>query len=830
METLRLEHWAFSGIRDLRTLRLSHNNFGTMGKPSLIFAGLTNLTVLDLSYNQITGWMSEDKYTREEPTLPSLETLDLSGNPLVYLYNHTFEWLRGSRLKHLVLRECDIKSIQTGILNPVQSTLQTLDIGNAYVPHSMLILLLNSLSNKSSLEGLGLSNIGFTMVPYNILRFTNSTLRYLSLHGNIFRTLGVDQLRKTNKLLQHATQTNNGSSEENVMTLLPDTHDFPYLPLLEELDLSKCSIYFIQRGTFATIPNLKALILSQNQLISFRALNTPTFSNLVYLDLSNNPLHMNTLNLTDLSSLEILDLSFTLKKRIYKNTFQVKSTKLKKLSLCYSKLIFIEDGAFEKFNVLELLDLKGNINLGQTLSDGTFRGLTSLEELHLDECTLRVMTRLPVRHRETMELEALRNLISLKRVNLARNDITTIGNSSLKNLTKLESLDVSENYIRSWTIPIFNDTNLRNLNIAGNHLNYITDAMLKDFSILTTLVISSNPFVCTCKCLDFLELVQNITHISENTTSTELLMPVSESKERDFVSYFTDEYIIMQTRSGFKALDDYQSERFIRNWEVNEAYMCLDNVNSNEMNYINFEDVVCNLHVQDQTLGDPIDEDSNEATGGKEAIIISAAAVVLLMSVVGGVIYSKWWYIRYFAILVKNATVLSLMSNDNDTNFNDRIFNYDTFISYCDYNRDWVLDNLLPNLETNSNLKVCLHERDFQVGISILENIIASMDQSRTILLVISQPFLRSQWCQFELHLAQHRLLETRREELILLFLEDIPKSMRPKTLQYLMKTKTYMLWPKQDDADAKKLFWKRLHRAVLRNTVEANKKHVSTA
>lgn len=59
METLRLEHWAFSGIRDLRTLRLSHNNFGTMGKPSLIFAGLTNLTVLDLSYNQITGWMSE---------------------------------------------------------------------------------------------------------------------------------------------------------------------------------------------------------------------------------------------------------------------------------------------------------------------------------------------------------------------------------------------------------------------------------------------------------------------------------------------------------------------------------------------------------------------------------------------------------------------------------------------------------------------------------------------------------------------------------------------------------------------------------------------------
>lgn len=44
-----------------------------------------------------------------------------------------------------------------------------------------------------------------------------------------------------------------------------------------------------------------------------------------------------------------------------------------------------------------------------------------------------------------------------------------------------------------------------------------------------------------------------------------------------------------------------------------------------------------------------------------------------------------------------------------------------------------------------------------QVGVSILENIIHSMDKSRTLLLVISEAFLLSQWCQFEMHLAQHR-------------------------------------------------------------------------
>jgi hypothetical protein len=97
--------------------------------------------------------------------------------------------------------------------------------------------------------------------------------------------------------------------------------------------------------------------------------------------------------------------------------------------------------------------------------------------------------------------------------------------------------------------------------------------------------------------------------------------------------------------------------------------------------------------------------------------------------------------------------------------------------------------------------------------------------------LVISQSFLRSQWCQFELHLAQHRLLETRREELILLFLEEIPRMKRPKTLQYLMRTKTYLLWPKgNDDVEGQKLFWKRLHYAILRNTAETARKQISIA
>lgn len=128
--------------------------------------------------------------------------------------------------------------------------------------------------------------------------------------------------------------------------------------------------------------------------------------------------------------------------------------------------------------------------------------------------------------------------------------------------------------------------------------------------------------------------------------------------------------------------------------------------------------------------------------------------------------YYKWWYIRYFFILIKNATILSFLNKESSDNGSRKSFGeisgsdlylYDVFVSYCDENRDWVINELLPNIEQRQEISICLHERDFLVGVSILENIIACMDRSKCLLLVVSQSFLLSQWCQFEMHLAQHR-------------------------------------------------------------------------
>lgn len=61
-----------------------------------------------------------------------------------------------------------------------------------------------------------------------------------------------------------------------------------------------------------------------------------------------------------------------------------------------------------------------------------------------------------------------------------------------------------------------------------------------------------------------------------------------------------------------------------------------------------------------------------------------------------------------------------------------------------------------------------------------------------------------------------YRLIETRREQLILVILQDIPKSKRPRTLNFLMRTKTYIMWPMEENKISRNIFWKRLRKAII--------------
>ena len=145
---------------------------------------------------------------------------------------------------------------------------------------------------------------------------------------------------------------------------------------------------------------------------------------------------------------------------------------------------------------------------------------------------------------------------------------------------------------------------------------------------------------------------------------------------------------------------------------------------------------------------------------------------------------------------------------------------FDAFVSYNHHDQRWVIERLLPALEYRGGLKLCLHDRNWIAGQAIAENILESIENSNKTILVISNRFAQSEWCQLELHMAQHKVLTSRRDVLVLVVLEEPEPQYTTKTLRHLMTTQTYMAWD-PDDPKKQRLFWQGLIRAIKNQNVD---------
>ncbi|KAJ1216368.1 hypothetical protein NDU88_003971 [Pleurodeles waltl] len=142
---------------------------------------------------------------------------------------------------------------------------------------------------------------------------------------------------------------------------------------------------------------------------------------------------------------------------------------------------------------------------------------------------------------------------------------------------------------------------------------------------------------------------------------------------------------------------------------------------------------------------------------------------------------------------------------------------YDAFVSYSERDSEWV-ENIMGHELENANppLKLCLHKRDFVPGKWIIDNIIDSMEKSRKTLFVLSEYFVQSEWCKYELEFSHFRLIDEKNDTVILILLEPIEKETIPKRfckLRKLMNTKTYLEWPLEESQQH--IFWFNLRAAL---------------
>ena len=149
-------------------------------------------------------------------------------------------------------------------------------------------------------------------------------------------------------------------------------------------------------------------------------------------------------------------------------------------------------------------------------------------------------------------------------------------------------------------------------------------------------------------------------------------------------------------------------------------------------------------------------------------------------------------------------------------------------MSYSSDDEQFVIRELVPHLEENQNrrpgYRLCVHYRDFAVGASIAESIISAVKHSKRVIIILSENFLQSEWCQFEFQKAYHQLLEEKRNRIIMILLHDINDQMLDNQLGDYLKTRTYVkygdpwLWAKVEYAMPNQTPPARQHEGVILN------------
>ncbi|PKU45059.1 toll-like receptor 2 type-1 [Limosa lapponica baueri] len=191
------------------------------------------------------------------------------------------------------------------------------------------------------------------------------------------------------------------------------------------------------------------------------------------------------------------------------------------------------------------------------------------------------------------------------------------------------------------------------------------------------------------------------------------------------------------------------------------------------------------------------------------SLICVLVFLVILVLVAVGYKYHAVWYLR--------MTWAWLQAKRKPKRAPPKDICYDAFVSYSENDSEWVENIMVRELEQACPpFRLCLHKRDFVPGKWIVDNIIDSIEKSHKTLFVLSEHFVQSEWCKYELDFSHFRLFDENNDAAILVLLEPIQSKAIPKRfckLRKIMNTKTYLEWPLEEEQQ--ETFWENLKVAL---------------
>lgn len=435
---LALTHESLDNLRHLEQLDLGFNNMAQL--PEDLFCPLSNLKVLNLTQNRLTGFGS---FGLIDPStgqlcLQELQRLDLSYNDIAFLS-------------------------ETGVAS--LKNLQALYLQSNRITEIAEL----SLSALAKLHVIDLSNNLLRSIPSRTFR-ESEELKELRLQNNSISILPPGLFSGLSKLLVLNLSQNAISSD----WVTPDT--FADLIRVVVLDLGHNRIKHINSTTFQSQYSLQILLLNNNEIEQIASNAFSALYNLHTLILSANRLKV--LNAFTLNGLYVLS----------------------KLSLADNEIATIDDQAFKNCSNLQDLSLSGNLLTKVPTALGSFRFLKTLQMSDNEIVDVRNASFVGLQHLQLLNLSrneignlsrgSFKELSALNLLDLSANRVHTIEHGTFDDAPGLNGIRLEGNFLADINGLFMNLNNLHVLNVSNNKITWFDYALIPRF--LQRLDISHN--------------------------------------------------------------------------------------------------------------------------------------------------------------------------------------------------------------------------------------------------------------------------------------------------------------------------------------------------
>lgn len=515
----------FQPFKKLKTLDLHNNSITTLQKNQ--FKNLRDVEVLDISHNEITklenhhiadliklGWLNASHNAITD--LPRglfarnsvLKLLNLSHNRLQKLDTNTFRGMRF--LRRLFLSDNRITDIGRGTFNSI-TRIGTIDLSRNFLKK----LDFQMFSQMNYIEVIDVAENHITEIQksafkdvfqchINISHNLVSKFEANAFENCINITLLDLSYNNITKFTKNAFDANTFATElQFSYNFLTDMSDVPLNNMtgLKTLNVSNNRIEKIPKNTFPKLYELHTIDASYNNISNIANDVLKPLLSLQRLNFSHNSLkEIKSQVFGSLPTLYTMDLSFNEIKKIARGSLAKLTTlrfldlndngleglfqlpiSLTRLNLANNLLTEIPDNLWPVMNSLLELDLSNN-TLGDSLTDGSFNGLLTLQRLNLN---MNGMTMPP--------LKSLQSIPTLQYLLLEANNITELGHGAFGRLPTVFEINLSDNQIDKIENRAFEGLlQLLHLNLSSNLLSNISMEAFGSLVSLQTLDLSHN--------------------------------------------------------------------------------------------------------------------------------------------------------------------------------------------------------------------------------------------------------------------------------------------------------------------------------------------------